>query len=72
MTTVESTIEFMTMINRKPVSQFRWVQVSGDNFEVQGDLGNDKGIKQCFPVAGFNNAQDAITLQRSLNARYGF
>lgn len=72
MATVESTIEFMAMINRKPVNRFRWVEVSKENFEVQGDLGNDKGIKQCFPVAGFGNAQDAITLQRNLNARFGF
>ena len=72
MPTVESTIEFMTMINRKPVNRFRWVELSKESFEVQGDLGNANGIKQCFPVAGFDNAQDAISLQRNLNARFGF
>jgi hypothetical protein len=72
MPTVESTIEFMAMINRKPVNRFRWVEISKESFEVQGDLGNANGIKQCFPVAGFDNAQDAISLQRNLNARFGF
>ena len=72
MITLESTIEFMTMINRKPVNRFRWVEVSERSFEVQGDLGNENGIKPCFPVAGFDNAQDAISLQRNLNARFGF
>ena len=72
MATLESTIEFMTMINRKPVDRFRWVEVAADRFEVQGDLGNENGIKRCLPVAGFSTAHDAIVLQRSLNARFGF
>lgn len=72
MPTLESTIEYMEMLNRKPVARFRWVDLAADRFEVQGDLGNETGIKRCLPVAGFSTAAEAIRLQRALNDRFGF